>query len=291
MIIKTSWVISFNWSGELNAPTRAEAAEVLKEYFIHDPECINAKQKAAFAHSFGGDLCRQFIKLLKPYTAWDWQVLPGTPLGESTGLDSVDKSPRLLKHDDSDSSNCKLTIQCCSNGDFTQAAGSRQMTGIFGNFERRAPFSTTENERTVNLYFEVIERDKSTRRPQVNVCSHVNIKWHAARALPYIIPMILNLYPHVNDLNLAIDDNNNENHLPIITIRNNILSPGNEKTYDRSAQASAAGEKLFNKLYGRDIGTCTISSGAALVQEIFHSMLSQKTQGRTEEKEKAEAAV
>ncbi len=277
-------VISFNWSGELNAPSRKEAASILKHYFVTDDDCMNAKQITAFSHSFGGDVLLQFAELLRPHNkTLDWAVMAGTPLGEATNFDAVDKKARVLEPTpDEECFNSKLIIQCFSRGDVTQAAGSMQMTSwllnpwalmtrwIFnpiGIAERRLPLRINNNKRVVNCHFE----------HEGNLCTHVDIKWHAARALPHLIPMVSSLYPHAHDLSVATGD-----HDLIITMRNPIFSPGYEKTADRSDQATILGKEMFKKLYDKPIGEFNTWAVFKAYQEFIHARYSQIDQGRKE---------
>lgn len=261
-------VISFNWSGELSAESRAEAASVLKDYFVTDEECMNSTQVVAFSHSFGGDVLLQFAKRLKPYQKKiKWAAMAGTPSGESTGLVTVDKSPRILDNTDSQTdSNIEYTLQAYSKGDMTQAGGSIQMTQGFwnptGTPERRLPFNGNS---VINMHWEHEGR----------LCSHIDIKWHLAKNLPFILPMIFSLYPHVKDLSIASFDN----ALPLIAHRNFIVSPGYLSTQDRSFDAHFLANKKFKELYGRDIGTSNTWLILKAYQEFRHAGLDQKNQG------------
>jgi hypothetical protein len=268
-------VVSFQWSGELSARSRKEAASILKEYFTTDQDCMNAHQTIAFSHSFGGDVLLQFANLLKPHNKTiDLAVMVATPAGEATKLERVKKDARMLKYTDPEECfNAKRIIQCFSRGDGTQAAGSRQMTlGFFnpiGTAERRLPLRISDDRTIINCHFE----------HNGNLCSHVDIKWHVAASMHLFLPMIQNLYPHAHDLNIATCDDNKQ-HLPIITLRNPIFSVGSETTQHRSHLASVLGEQMFEELYKKKIGTNNTWTLLKFFAEAKHAGYSQKDQGR-----------
>ncbi len=268
-------IIPFQWSGELSVETREEAASVLQRYFLSDEDCMNAHKTIAFSHSYGGDVLLQFANLLKPHNkTLDLAVMAATPSGEGTKKETVKKHARILEYTDPEECfNIKNIIQCFSRGDVTQALGSRHMTvGIFnplGTAERRLPFRISKDRNVVNCHFE----------HNGELCSHVSIKWHAAASMHLFLPMLQNLYPHAHDLNISTCDDNRL-HLPIITLRNNIFSPGCETTNRRSFQASILGEEMFEKLYERSIGTYNTLTLFKLFKEGTDAGYDPKNQGR-----------